>query len=244
MIRNTLIQKEGMALSLSLDTQHVKGLAAGDLEKSLALCSEFRSFLERITKREEASAAANSSLNTSLDSLEIWLSEIEANGGSTTSDRKAELLAFLESSVEEATEIFRSYGFIYSRWTNEREAGIRERIDNLKVLDMNNASWQPDVTATDLRVIERPSNLIQGELIWLDVTSNGYPSLRFELSADKNRLMIEMRPGSDPSTRFRIYDLAVGEFELFPLPPEAVELLSTEQYNFKWGEDEGLTIYS
>ena len=244
MIQNALIQKDGMALSLSLDGQLVKGLTAGNLEKSLNLCSEFRGFLEKVTKREEASAAANSSLNKSLDSLEVWLSEIEDSGGSTTGERKAELLTFLDSSVEEATEIFRSYGFIYSRWTNEREAEIRERIENLTVLESNNASWGQDVTTTDLGVIERPSNLIQGELIWLDVAERGYPSQRFSVSSDGKYLLIEMSRGSNYSTRFRILDLSTGEFDIFPLPEEALKIISTEQYSFDWERDERLLIFS
>lgn len=244
MIRSALIQKEGMAFSLSFDSQLVKGLAAGDLEKSLALCSEFRSFLQTVTKRKEASAVANRSLNTSLDSLEIWLSQIEDKGGFTTSDRKAELLAFLDSSVEEATEIFRSYGFIYSRWTNERDVRIRQRIENLTVLETNNASWQPDVLATDLRVIERPSNLIQGELIWLDVAERGYPSQRFAISTDGKYFLLEMSRGSDPSTRFRTIDLSTGEFDVFPLPAEALEIILTEQYRFDWDSDGRLLIFS
>jgi len=51
------------------------------------------------------------------------------------------------------------------------------------------------------------------------------------LSFDRNRLITVMRAGSDPSTRFKVYGLDAGEYEVFALPFEAVQIVSTDQYN-------------
>jgi len=40
-----------------------------------------------------------------------------------------------------------------------------------------------------------------------------------------------MRAGSDPSTRFKVYDLDAGEYDVFALPLEAVQIVWTDQYN-------------
>jgi len=242
-IKNTSIQKSQISFSLTLDNPLVVGLAAGDLNSSLGLCEEFMDFMERVEKRTMAYEAAEEYLNQRLDSIEASLARIESEGTFVTAEGKKELINSLDKAVEEAKEIFRSYGLMYTRWSNQRELQLRNRIDNL-VIKKEIDSSHFKTHSEEFSIVERPADMIRGELIWLDVTSNGYPSQRFELSADRNRLMIEMRPGSDPSTRFRILDLSTGEFEIFPLPAEALEIVSTERYRFDWDSDGRLLIYS
>ena len=209
----------------------------------MGLCKEFIDFLEMAEKRTVASEAAEEYLNQRFDSIEASLARIESEGNFITAKGKKELMHSLDEAVEEAAEVFRSYGFMYTRWPNQRDLELRNRIDNL-VIKKESDSAHLGGPAEVFEVVERPADLIRGELIWLDVTSNGYPSQRFKLSADRNRQMIEMRPGSDPSTRFRILDLSTGEFEIFPLPAEALEIVSTERYRFDWDSDGRLLIFS
>jgi len=209
----------------------------------LGLCKEFIDFLERAEKRTVASEAAEEYLNQRFDSIEASLARIESEGNFITAKGKKELIHSLDEAVEEAAEVFRSYGFMYTRWPNQRDLELRNRIDNLVIKKESN-SVHYENPAEVFEVVERPADLIRGELIWLDVASNGYHSQRSQLSFDRNRLIIEMRAGSDPSTRFKVYDLDAGEYDVFALPFEAVQIVWTDQYNYKWGDDEILTIYS
>jgi len=135
----------------------------------LGLCKEFIDFLERAEKRTVASEAAEEYLNQRFDSIEASLARIESEGNFITAKGKKELIHSLDEAVEEAAEVFRSYGFMYTRWPNQRDLELRNRIDNLVIKKESN-SVHYENPAEVFEVVERPADLIRGELIWLDVT--------------------------------------------------------------------------
>ena len=130
---------------------------------------EFMDFLEMVEKRKAASEAAEEYLNQRLDSIEASLAKVESEGNFVTAKGKKELIDSLDKAVEEATEVFRSYGFMYTRWSNQRELQLRDRVDNLVIKKESN-SVHYENPAEVFEVVERPADLIRGELIWLDVT--------------------------------------------------------------------------
>lgn len=146
----------------------------------------------------------------------------------------------LAEATEKATEIFKSYGFDYTNWSSPRERELRSRIENIRVLE-SNVGQSVGKTTNKFREIEKPKKIIFGDLVWLNVMKDGYPSYRFRLSTDGKKLLIERN--NDPGKRFSLYNIEKGTLEEFPLPEPVVAILSNG-YNFEWISDDKVYIYA
>ncbi|OAA31590.1 hypothetical protein AT15_05815 [Kosmotoga arenicorallina S304] len=244
LIRNAGIQKEGMSYPLSFDNPYIAGATNGNLEMALKLCESFRDFLKEAETRSLAKNEANKVMEKFLDDIEPDVEKIVAKGNFITRERKEELLSLLDEAHESAIETIKSYGvdtgydFYFAR-----EEEIRRKIENMVVREAKTGA-QPSKEGGSFHVIEKPTKLVQDEIIWLDVMNKGYPGYRFSMSPDGEKLLIELQANTSADKRFRLYNLAKHEFEQLVLPSKATEIISSGGYNFNWTADNELYIYS
>jgi len=237
-------QKLGSFYPLSFDNPYIMGAAGGNLEMALKLVESFRGFLREAETKSLAAKEADKVMEEYLNDIEPEIEKIIAKGNFTTRERKEELLNILNEAHEKAIETIESYGVDAGFWYSAREEEIRRKIENMVIREAKTGS-QPSKTNESFQVIEKPTKLIQGEIVWLDVMNKGYPGYRFALSPNGEKLLIELQQNtSTPEQRFRLYNLRTHEFEQLALPSEAIELISNGQYNFRWTADNELYIYS
>lgn len=234
------VQKAGISFALIPDDPDIMGVMGGDLEKALNLCERFEQFLKKVERRAKAAEEADRVLDSYLDKIQVKVEAIEKAGGYTTGEKKEELVKLLAEATEKATEIFKSYGFDYTNWSSPRERELRSRIENIRVLE-SNVGQSVGKTTNKFREIEKPKKIIFGDLVWLNVMKDGYPSYRFRLSTDGKKLLIERN--NDPGKRFSLYNIEKGTLEEFPLPEPVVAILSNG-YNFEWISDDKVYIYA
>ncbi|TYB81837.1 MAG: hypothetical protein FXF54_14450 [Kosmotoga sp.] len=243
LIRGAFIQKLGSSYPLTFDNPYIMGAAGGDLEMALKLCESFRDFLKKAETKSLAAEEANKVIEKYLNDIEPEIEKIIAKGNFITRERKEELLSILDEAHEKAIETIESYGVDAGFWYSSLEEKIRRKIENMVVREAKTGT-QPLKTNESFQVIEKLTKLIQGEIVWLDVMNKGYPSYRFGLSPNGEKLLIELQPNtSTPEQRFRLYNLRTHEFEQFAMPSEFVEL-NSYGYNFQWIADNELYIYS
>ncbi|ACR79235.1 hypothetical protein [Kosmotoga olearia] len=233
-------QKAGISFPLGPDDPDIMGIVGGDLEKALNLCERYEQFLEMAEKREKAAKEADRVLDSYLDKIQAEVEAIEKAGGYTTSEKKEELIRLLAEAVEKATETFKSYGFEYSNWSSSRERNLRSRIENIRVLE-SNVGQSVGKTTNKFREIEKPEKITLGDLVWLNVMKDGYPSYRFRLSPDGKKLLIERNNNSGNS--FSLYNIETGTLDEFPLS-EPVKAILSKGYNFDWISEDKIYLYA
>lgn len=243
-IREAFYQKGGMAFHIDFSNPDTINAAYGDIESAVSICEKFRVFLEQSEQREITMNEVNKVLESSLNDIEAKLNEIENRGSyEATEEEKEELLTLLDESIEKAIDVFEIYGFDIEMWHSSREKELRKRVEELQVRKMK-ITDNTFKTNENFTMIEKPAKISQDEIVWLDVMNAGYPGHRFALSPDQEKLLIELQTSIEAGKRFRLYNLVKQGFEQFTPPPEATDLISDNQYNFSWTEDNEIYIYS
>ena len=243
LIRTAFIQKAGTSYPLSFESPYIMGAIGGNLEMALKLCESFRGFLKEAETKLFAAKEANKVIEEYLNDIEPEIEMIIAKGNFITRERKEELMSILDEAHKKAIETIKGYGVDAGFWYSALEEEIKRKIENMVIREAK-IGTQPLKMNESFRPIEKPTKLIHGEIVWLDVMNKGYPAYRFGLSPSGEKLLIELQANTSAVERFRLYNLRTHEFEQLALPSEAMELISNGQYNFCWTADNELYIYS
>lgn len=226
----------GTSFPLMPDDPDIMGVIGGDLEKALNLCQRFEEFIKNAEKRVRAADEADRVLNAYLDKVEAEVKSIEKAGGFTTLTKKESLAKLLAEAEEKAIEAFKSYGFECTSWRSSRWWDLKRRIENISVPE-GKVGQAAEGDTSSFPSIEKPERIIFGDLVWLNVMKNGYPTYRFSLSPDGKKLLIERQTG------FSLYNIEKKTLKEFPLP-EPVKAILSGGYNFKWISKDKVYFYA
>lgn len=226
----------GISFLLILDDPDIMGVIGGDLEKALNLCQRFEKFIKDAEERVKATNEADRVLNTYLDKVEIEVESIEKAGGFTTLTKKEALTELLTEAEKKAIEAFQSYGFECTSWRSSRWWDLKRRIESISVPE-EKVGQAVEGNASSFPSIEKPERIIFGDLVWLNVMQDGYPTHRFSLSPDGKKLLIERQTG------FSLYNIETKTLEEFSLP-EPVKATLSRDYNFEWISEDEVYFYA